>query len=75
MPLQVDIRVPVGLPVQETAAFIPCREDSGLDGVGVHDHQHSGRDVSLTLDLASEPTSTLNLYPATSNPFTCPPIT
>ena len=70
MPVQVDIRVPVGLPVKETADFIAGCEDAGFDGVGVHDHQHSGRDVYLTLALAAERTSTLNLYPATSNPVT-----
>ena len=74
MPVQVDIRVPVGLPVKETADFIAGCEDAGFDGVGVHDHQHSGRDVYLTLALAAERTSTLNLYPATSNPVTPPSV-
>ena len=70
MAIQVDIRVPVGLPVKETADFIASCEEAGFDGVGVHDHQHSGRDVYLTLALAAERTSRLNLYPATSNPVT-----
>ena len=52
MTLKVDIRVPVGLPVQETADFIASCEAAGFSGVGVHDHQHSGRDVFLTLALA-----------------------
>jgi len=38
--------------------------------VGVHDHQHSGRDVYLTLALAAQRTSELTLYPATTNPVT-----
>ena len=68
--MRVDIRVPVGLPVRETAAFIAGCEAAGFSGVGVHDHQHSGRDVFLTLALAAERTINLSLYPATSNPVT-----
>ena len=74
MELKVDIRVPVGLPVRETADFIAGCEEAGFSGVGVHDHQHSGRDVFLTLALAAERTSTLTLYPATSNPITRHPM-
>ncbi len=68
--MKVDIRVPVGLPVQETADFIAGCEAAGFSGVGVHDHQHSGRDVFLTLALAAERTSRIALYPATTNPVT-----
>ena len=74
MNLQVDIRVPVGLPVLETAQFIAGCEAAGFSGVGIHDHQHSGRDVYLTLALAAERTSKLNLFPATSNPVTRHPM-
>ncbi len=72
--MKVDIRVPVGLPVRETADFIAECEAAGFSGVGVHDHQHSGRDVFLTLALAAERTSLLTLYPATSNPVTRHPM-
>ena len=72
--MKVDIRVPVGLPVQETADFIAGCEGAGFSGVGVHDHQHSGRDVFLTLALAAERTSRLTLYPATTNPVTRHPM-
>ncbi len=72
--MKVDIRVPVGLPIQETADFIAGCEAAGFSGVGVHDHQHSGRDVFLALALAAERTSRLNLYPATSNPVTRHPM-
>ena len=72
--MKVDIRVPVGLPVQETADFIAGCETAGFSGVGVHDHQHSGRDVFLTLALAAERTSKLALYPATTNPVTRHPM-
>ena len=68
--MKVDIRVPVGLAIKETADFIAECESAGFSGVGVHDHQHSGRDVFLTLALAAERTSRLTLYPATSNPVT-----
>ena len=70
----MDIRVPVGLPVRETADFIAECEAAGFSGVGVHDHQHSGRDVFLTLALAADRTSHLTLYPATSNPVTRHPM-
>lgn len=70
MAMKVDIRVPVGLPVFETAEFIASCETAGFSGVGVHDHQHSGRDVYLTLALAAQRTSELTLYPATTNPVT-----
>ena len=72
--MKVDIRVPVGLPVRQTADFIAECEDAGFFGVGVHDHQHSGRDVFLTLALAAERTSRLTLYPATTNPVTRHPM-
>ena len=70
MDMQVDIRVPVGLPVLETAQFIAECETAGFSGVGIHDHQHSGRDVFLTLALAAQRTSKITLYPATTNPVT-----
>lgn len=70
MAIKVDIRVPVGLPVPETADFIAECETAGFHGVGVHDHQHAGRDVYVTLALAAERTSRLQLYPATTNPVT-----
>ena len=72
--MKVDIRVPVGLPVRETAGFIAGCEAAGFSGVGVHDHQHSGRDVFVTLALAAERSSRLTLYPATTNPVTRHPM-
>lgn len=65
MSLKVDIRVPAGLPVLEAAEFIAGCEDAGFSGVRVHDHQHSGRVVFLTLALAAERTKKLVQYPAT----------
>ena len=66
----MDIRVPVGLPIPEIAAFVRRCEEAGFSGVGIHDHQHSGRDVYVTLALAAQQTSRIRLYPATSNPVT-----
>ena len=72
--MQVDIRVPVGLPIPEVADFIARCEDAGFDGVGVHDHPHSGRDVYLTLALAAQRTRRIRLYPATSSPVVRHPL-
>ena len=74
MRLKVDIRVPVGLPLRDTARFIGRCEEAGFSGVGVHDHQHSGRDVYVALALAAERTTRLSLYPATTNPVTRHPM-
>jgi 5,10-methylenetetrahydromethanopterin reductase len=67
-PMQVDLRVPVGRSVLPLADFIARCEAAGLDGVGVHDHPHSGRDAYVVLALAAERTRRLRLYPATSSP-------
>lgn len=49
-------------------------EDAGFDGVGVHDHPHSGRDAYLVLALAAERTRRIRLYPATSSPVVRHPV-
>jgi 5,10-methylenetetrahydromethanopterin reductase len=72
--IDVDIRVPVGAPVPELAAFARRCEDAGLSGVGVHDHHHSGRDAFVTLTAMAGATRRLSLYPATSNPVTRHPL-
>jgi 5,10-methylenetetrahydromethanopterin reductase len=72
--MQVDIRVPVGRPIPHVADFIARCEDAGFDGVGVHDHPHSGRDVYMTLALAAARTRRLRLYPATSSPIARHPL-
>ena len=72
--MRVDVRVPVGLPVLGTADFIARCEDAGFDGVGVHDHPHSGRDVYVTLGIAAERTRRIRLYPATSSPVVRHPL-
>lgn len=72
--LQVDIRVPVGRPIPELVDFIRRVEAAGLNGVGIHDHHHSGRDAYIVLGLAATRTGRLSLYPATSNPLTRHPL-
>jgi 5,10-methylenetetrahydromethanopterin reductase len=72
--LQVDIRVPVGRPLPELAAFAARAEDAGLDGVGVPDHHHTGRDAYLVLGAMAAATSRISLYPATSNVVTRHPL-
>jgi len=66
--VHVGIRVPVGRPLREVADFVARCEDAGLDGAGIHDHPHMGRDVYLALALAAERTHRIRLYPATSSP-------
>lgn len=72
--MRVDLRVPVGRPIPAVVDFIARCEDAGLDGVGVHDHPHSGRDVYVALALAAHRTRRLGLYPATSSPVVRHPV-
>ena len=66
--------MPLALPPLQVAEFISGCEKAGLSGVGMHDHQHRGRDTFMTLALAAERTSKLGLYPAVTNPLTCHPM-
>jgi 5,10-methylenetetrahydromethanopterin reductase len=72
--LQVDIRVPVGRPLPELAEFAAYTEAAGLDGIGVPDHHHTGRDAYLVLAAMALRTERLSLYPATSNVVTRHPL-
>lgn len=72
--LRVAIRVPVGRPLPEVAAFVARCEDAGFDGVGIHDHPSSGRDAYLALALAAQATERLRLFPATSSPLVRHPL-
>ncbi len=72
--LRVALRVPVGRPLPEIGAFVARCEDAGFDGVGVHDHPSSGRDVYLALALAAQATRRLQLFPATSSPVVRHPL-
>jgi 5,10-methylenetetrahydromethanopterin reductase len=70
----VAIRVPVGRPLREVAAFVPRCEDAGFDGVGIHDHPSSGRDAYVALALAAQATHRIRLFPATSSPVVRHPL-
>jgi 5,10-methylenetetrahydromethanopterin reductase len=72
--VQVDLRVPVGVPIPRVVDFIVRCEDAGFDGVGVHDHPHRARDAYVTLALAAARTRRLRLYPATSSPVVRHPL-
>ena len=72
--MRLDIRVPVGRPIPAVVDLIARCEDAGVDGVGVHDHPHSGRDAYLVLALAAQRTRGLRLYPATSSPAVRHPV-
>jgi 5,10-methylenetetrahydromethanopterin reductase len=72
--IRVDIRLPVGRQIPEVAEFARRCEEAGFDGVGVHDHHHSGRDAYVALALAASRTSRLVVYPATSNTVTRHPL-
>ena len=74
MAIRVDLRVPVGRPLGEVADVIARAEDAGFTGVGVHDHQHSARDVYMALALAATRTRRVTLYPATSSPVVRHPV-
>jgi len=72
--LRVALRVPVGRPLPELAAFVARCEAAGFDGVGIHDHPSSGRDAYLALALAAQATRRLRLFPATSSPLVRHPL-
>jgi 5,10-methylenetetrahydromethanopterin reductase len=72
--LTVDIRVPVGRTLPQLGEFARRCERAGLDGVGVPDHHHTGRDAYMALAAMAARTSRLSLYPATSNVVTRHPL-
>jgi 5,10-methylenetetrahydromethanopterin reductase len=72
--VRLDLRVPVGRPLVEVAEFIARCEDAGLDGIGIHDHPHSGRDVYVALAVAARQTRRVRLYPAASSPVVRHPL-
>src|SRR6202158_4264799 len=71
---RVALRVPVGRPLPELAAFAARCEAAGFDGVGIPDHPSSGRDAYLALALAARATHRLQLFPATSSPLVRHPL-
>ena len=72
--LSIDIRVPVGQSLPVLADFAARCEQAGLDGVGVPDHHHTGRDAYMVLAAMAGRTERIRLYPATSNVVTRHPL-
>jgi 5,10-methylenetetrahydromethanopterin reductase len=72
--VRVALRVPVGRPLPDLAAFVVRCEEAGFDGVGIHDHPSSGRDAYVALALAGRATHRLRLFPATSSPSVRHPL-
>src|SRR5215470_6315599 len=72
--VRVALRIPVGRPLPDLAAFAVRCEEAGFDGVGIHDHPSSGRDAYLALALAGQATRRLQLFPATSSPLVRHPL-
>jgi 5,10-methylenetetrahydromethanopterin reductase len=70
----VALRVPVGRPLPDLAAFVARCEEAGFDGIGIHDHPASGRDAYLALALAAQATRRLRLFPVTSSPVVRHPL-
>lgn len=71
---EVALRVPLGAPLPELAALARDVERAGLDGIGVPDHHHTGRDAFLALAAMAMSTDRVRLFPATSNVVTRHPI-
>lgn len=74
MSVEVSVRVPLGRPLPELAAFAATCEQAGLAGVGVPDHHHTGRDAYLALAAMAMATERIRLFPATSNTVTRHPL-
>jgi 5,10-methylenetetrahydromethanopterin reductase len=69
-PVRVHVRVPGTAPMPELMGFIQRTEAAGFDGVGILDSQMLGRDAFIILSQAAAHTTTLQLFPAVTNPFT-----
>ncbi len=67
---RVEITDPTDLTVDRAADFPRLAEAAGLDGVGMRDHQHSGRDVYARITVAAMATSRVSLFPCVTNPLT-----
>jgi 5,10-methylenetetrahydromethanopterin reductase len=70
MKLKVDLRVPLGLSIPRVVEFIQWCETVGLNGVAIHDHPESGRDLYAALTLAAGKTSNIDLYTGVTNGIT-----
>ena len=67
--IRISMRVPGTSPMPELLDMIRTIEDAGFDGAGILDSQMICRDTFVTLGLAANATSSLQLFPAVTNPF------
>ena len=74
MPLELHIGGPASASLARQVAFIKRAEELGFDGVGLADDVVHGHDVYVALALAAAQTSTVQLYPAITNPVTRHPF-
>src|SRR5262249_25074914 len=72
--IRVDLRVPVGQPLPDLAAFIARCEQAGSGGVGIPDPPSSCRGAYLARAMACRATQRLRLFPATSSPLVRHPL-
>ena len=68
-PIKISMRVPGTSPMPELLDMIKQVEAAGFDGAGILDSQMICRDTFVTMGLAANATSSLNLFPAVTNPF------
>ena len=67
--IKIAMRVPGTSPMPELLGLIRSIEEAGFDGAGILDSQMICRDTFVTMGLAANATSRLNLFPAVTNPF------
>ncbi len=68
-PVKISMRVPGTSPMPDLLAMIRRIEAAGFDGAGILDSQMICRDTFVTMGLAASATSSLQLFPAVTNPF------
>lgn len=68
--MEVILRVPPSVPLDQVCDFIIEAETAGFFGVAVPDTQLTSRDAYVTLALAAQCTSKIHLYAMVTNPVT-----
>ena len=70
MPLDVILRVPTSVPLDQVADFVAEAEQAGFAGVAIPDTQLASRDAYVALALAANATKRIDLYAVATNPIT-----
>jgi 5,10-methylenetetrahydromethanopterin reductase len=68
-PIKISMRVPGTSPIPDLLRMIGQIEEAGFDGAGILDSQMICRDTFVTMGMAANATSKLQLFPAVTNPF------